>query len=112
MGVFCKDWFRKEKGGRIWAHTQLCMMHAWQAAWRASERAGGPAPLRSGSVMTGVLILDAAVIRISRRRGMPSVTFASPRPAMWNVLSVICVDGSPAWQCDKKSVRKWCEKSA
>ena len=45
--------------------------------------------------MTGVLILDAAVMRISRRRGIPSVTLASPRPAMWNVLSVICVLGSP-----------------
>ena len=28
-------------------------------------------------------------------RGMPRVTFASPRPAMWNVFSVICVLGSP-----------------
>ena len=27
---------------------------------------------------------------------MPSVTFAPPCPAKWNVLRVICVDGSPA----------------
>ena len=27
--------------------------------------------------------------------GIPSVTFISPRPAKWKVLSVICVDGSP-----------------
>lgn len=27
--------------------------------------------------------------------GIPSVTFISPRPAKWKVLSVICVEGSP-----------------
>ena len=36
---------------------------------------------------------DRRTMRISRRRGMPSVTLASPRPAMWNVLSVICPGG-------------------
>lgn len=33
--------------------------------------------------------------RVYLRRGIPSVTLASPRPAMWKVLSVICVEGSP-----------------
>lgn len=37
---------------------------------------------RSGSVITGVLMLRAAVMNSSRRRGMPRVTFASPRPAL------------------------------
>mmetsp|Transcript_5031 Transcript_5031/g.18314 ORF Transcript_5031/g.18314 Transcript_5031/m.18314 type:complete len:214 (+) Transcript_5031:1365-2006(+) len=54
-----------------------------------------PQPARSGSVITGVLIVREAARRISRRRGMPRVTLASPRPAKWNVFSVICVDGSP-----------------
>lgn len=44
---------------------------------------------------TRTLICAAAVIRISRKRGIPSVTLASPRPAMWKVLSVIC---TPAHQ--------------
>jgi hypothetical protein len=48
-----------------------------------------PRPGASGSVITGVLMRGAAVMRISRSRGMPSVTLASPRPAMWKVLSVI-----------------------
>jgi hypothetical protein len=52
-------------------------------------------PASSGSVMTGVLMRAAAVIRISLRRGIPSVTLASPRPAMWKVLRVIWVEGSP-----------------
>eukprot|EP00499_Haloplacidia_sp_CaronLabIsolate_P012258 CAMPEP_0196774152 /NCGR_PEP_ID=MMETSP1104-20130614/3211_1 /TAXON_ID=33652 /ORGANISM="Cafeteria sp., Strain Caron Lab Isolate" /LENGTH=54 /DNA_ID=CAMNT_0042144305 /DNA_START=63 /DNA_END=224 /DNA_ORIENTATION=- len=43
----------------------------------------------------GVLMLAEAVITISRRRGIPNVTFTDPCPAKWNVLSVICVDGSP-----------------
>mmetsp|Transcript_37319 Transcript_37319/g.92763 ORF Transcript_37319/g.92763 Transcript_37319/m.92763 type:complete len:217 (-) Transcript_37319:1414-2064(-) len=34
-------------------------------------------------------------MRSSRRRGIPRVTLASPRPAKWKVLSVICVEGSP-----------------
>ena len=37
-------------------------------------------PGRMGSVMTGVLMDCAAVMNSSRRRGIPSVTFASPRP--------------------------------
>ena len=36
--------------------------------------------------------------------GIPSVTFISPRPAKWNVLSVICVDGSPMDWKTKTSV--------
>ncbi|KAH3659218.1 hypothetical protein OGATHE_006102 [Ogataea polymorpha] len=54
---------------------------------------------RIGSVIWGVLIDADAVITISRKRGIPSVTFAAPWPAKWNVLSVICVDGSPT-DCD------------
>ena len=53
------------------------------------------APSRSGSVITGVASFFEAAINSSRRRGMPSVTFASPLPAKWNVLRAICVDGSP-----------------
>ena len=34
-------------------------------------------------------------MRISLRRGIPSVMFMSPLPEKWNVLSVICVEGSP-----------------
>ena len=45
--------------------------------------------------MTGVASFLDAAISNSRNRGMPSVTFASPRPAKWNVFKVICVDGSP-----------------
>ena len=32
---------------------------------------------------------------ISLMRGTPSVTFIDATPAKWNVLSVICVPGSP-----------------
>lgn len=39
--------------------------------------------------------LFAAVIMISLNLGIPSVTFAPPCPARWNVFNVICVDGSP-----------------
>ena len=54
---------------------------------------------RIGMVITGRPMDALALMKISRRRGMPIVTFASPRPAKWNVLSVICVDGSPM-DCD------------
>jgi len=40
-------------------------------------------------------MLVGVVIRISLRRGIPSVMLAAPWPAKWNVLSVIYVDGSP-----------------
>mmetsp|Transcript_9021 Transcript_9021/g.28159 ORF Transcript_9021/g.28159 Transcript_9021/m.28159 type:complete len:310 (+) Transcript_9021:1145-2074(+) len=36
-----------------------------------------------------------ATLRISFNRGTPSVTFFADTPAKWNVLSVICVAGSP-----------------
>ena len=45
--------------------------------------------------MDGVLSVLEAVMSNSRRRGMPRVTFAPPCPAKWNVLRVICVEGSP-----------------
>ena len=45
-------------------------------------------------VMIGVLIFFAALM-ISLIRGTPSVTFMLATPAKWNVLSVICVPGSP-----------------
>ena len=48
-----------------------------------------------GSVICGVLMWSDAVMMISRSRGMPRVTLPAPWPARWNVLSVICVDGSP-----------------
>ena len=64
-----------------------------ESAAAASD--GALATLSSGSVMAGVLMLALAVMTISRRRGMPSVTFTPPPPAKWNVFSVICVDGSP-----------------
>jgi hypothetical protein len=51
--------------------------HACQNAWSLM------APF------TRTLMRAAAVMRISRKRGIPSVTLASPRPAMWKVLSVI-----------------------
>lgn len=38
--------------------------------------------------MMGVEISFDAVIRISRSLGIPSVTFISPRPAKWKVLSL------------------------
>ena len=50
---------------------------------------------RSGSVMSGVDGCCEATMMISRMRGMPRVTLASPRPAWWKVLRVICVEGSP-----------------
>lgn len=46
-------------------------------------------PSWKGHVITGVLISLEAVIKISCRRGIPSVTFISPRPARWNVFSLI-----------------------
>ena len=49
----------------------------------------------NGMSMFGVLMNFEAVISSSRNRGIPSVTFISPRPAKWNVLRVIWVDGSP-----------------
>uniref|UniRef100_A0A6B0UGN7 Putative secreted protein n=1 Tax=Ixodes ricinus TaxID=34613 RepID=A0A6B0UGN7_IXORI len=45
--------------------------------------------------MVGVAMLALATMSISRIRGIPRVTFISPLPAKWKVLSVICVDGSP-----------------
>jgi hypothetical protein len=36
-----------------------------------------------------------AMLMISVSRGTPSVTFLADTPAKWNVLSVICVVGSP-----------------
>lgn len=41
-----------------------------------------------GHVMTGVLILREAVIKISCSLGIPRVTFISPRPARWNVFKL------------------------
>lgn len=38
-------------------------------------------PLHRGQVIIGVFISAEASIRISCRRGIPSVTFISPRPA-------------------------------
>ena len=40
-------------------------------------------------------MLVGVVIKISFRRGIPRVMFAPPCPAKWNVLRVICVEGSP-----------------
>lgn len=45
-------------------------------------------PGSKGQVMMGVEISFDAVIRISRSLGIPSVTFISPRPAKWKVLSL------------------------
>lgn len=42
----------------------------------------------------GVLIFFAA-LTISLMRGTPNVMFMAATPAKWNVLSVICVPGSP-----------------
>lgn len=50
---------------------------------------------RKGISILGVLIDFEAIISISLNRGIPKVTFISPLPAKWNVLSVIWVDGSP-----------------
>mmetsp|Transcript_24752 Transcript_24752/g.86165 ORF Transcript_24752/g.86165 Transcript_24752/m.86165 type:complete len:429 (-) Transcript_24752:2948-4234(-) len=67
-----------------------------RSSWRARRTATSrPMPARSGMVIAGVLMCCDAVITISRRRGIPSVTLTPPEPARWNVLSVICVDGSP-----------------
>ena len=44
--------------------------------------------------MIGVEIFFDAFM-ISLMRGTPSVTFMLATPAKWNVLSVICVAGSP-----------------
>ncbi len=48
-----------------------------------------------GMSIDGVWRFAAATIRISRNRGIPNVTFISPRPAKWKVLRVIWVEGSP-----------------
>ena len=40
-------------------------------------------------------MIDLETLMISVRRGTPSVTFFAETPAKWNVLSVICVVGSP-----------------
>jgi len=45
-------------------------------------------PFNRGHVIVGVFIEADAVIKISCRRGMPSVTFISPRPAWWNVFNL------------------------
>ena len=41
-----------------------------------------------GHVINGVLISCEAAIKISCRRGIPRVTFISPRPARWNVFKL------------------------
>ena len=46
------------------------------------------------TVSTGVFIFDDALIS-SSNLGTPSVTFLALLPALWNVLRVICVVGSP-----------------
>mmetsp|Transcript_966 Transcript_966/g.2072 ORF Transcript_966/g.2072 Transcript_966/m.2072 type:complete len:239 (-) Transcript_966:2829-3545(-) len=48
----------------------------------------------SGTSITGVEITLEALM-ISLMRGTPRVTFMEAMPAKWNVLSVICVPGSP-----------------
>mmetsp|Transcript_34980 Transcript_34980/g.88120 ORF Transcript_34980/g.88120 Transcript_34980/m.88120 type:complete len:255 (-) Transcript_34980:2564-3328(-) len=48
----------------------------------------------SATFMMGVLMFLAPLI-ISLMRGTPRVTFMLATPAKWNVLSVICVPGSP-----------------
>jgi len=71
----------------------------------------------NGMSMFGVLMTLEAVISSSRNRGIPSVTFISPRPAKWNVLRVIWVDGSPIdWQknyhkTDKQFIIQYYSKS-
>src|ERR1700742_53507 len=45
--------------------------------------------------MVGVIMFELAVMMISRKRGIPSVTFLAEWPAKWKVFSVICVEGSP-----------------
>lgn len=57
-----------------------------------------------GTSIDGVLILSEATIRISTNRGIPKVTFISPRPAKWKVFKVICVEGSPIdWKTDQRN---------
>jgi len=41
-----------------------------------------------GHVINGVLISREAAITISCKRGIPSVTFISPRPARWKVFKL------------------------
>ena len=62
--------------------------------------------------MMGVLMRAAAVMMISRNLGMPSVTLASPRPALWKVFSVICVDGSPEGAASQHNVYTYAEEVA
>ena len=50
--------------------------------------------LTSSHVITGVLMTREALI-ISLMRGTPCVMLMPATPAKWNVLSVICVPGSP-----------------
>ena len=45
-------------------------------------------------VRLGVLIFEEALIN-SSNLGTPKVTFLALFPALWNVLSVICIVGSP-----------------
>mmetsp|Transcript_17432 Transcript_17432/g.59214 ORF Transcript_17432/g.59214 Transcript_17432/m.59214 type:complete len:242 (-) Transcript_17432:24-749(-) len=63
----------------------------------ASSYAASSSLMRSSvrnAVTMGVLTVRA-MLRISLRRGTPSVTFLALIPAWWKVLSVICVAGSP-----------------
>ncbi len=76
----------------------LCVMHRsslqkcnkWHTSARRILRSllassvawGVPMLGRMGRVMTGVLMLCAAVMNNSRSRGIPRVTLASPLPAM------------------------------
>jgi len=52
-------------------------------------------PSRLTRRIIGVFMLVPSVIRISRRRGIPRVTFTPPCPAKWKVFNVIWVEGSP-----------------
>mmetsp|Transcript_21791 Transcript_21791/g.51689 ORF Transcript_21791/g.51689 Transcript_21791/m.51689 type:complete len:289 (-) Transcript_21791:2874-3740(-) len=66
---------------------------------------------RSGKVIRGVAGFWLATIRISRMRGMPSVTLPPPTPAKWKVLSVICVAGSPMdWAASAPHISPGCAR--
>mmetsp|Transcript_25747 Transcript_25747/g.65467 ORF Transcript_25747/g.65467 Transcript_25747/m.65467 type:complete len:502 (-) Transcript_25747:932-2437(-) len=75
----------------------------WRHTWPSSVRSSRPLTMRadltslstaSATFMMGVEMFLAALM-ISLMRGTPSVTFMDATPAKWNVLSVICVPGSP-----------------
>mmetsp|Transcript_38256 Transcript_38256/g.90450 ORF Transcript_38256/g.90450 Transcript_38256/m.90450 type:complete len:211 (+) Transcript_38256:668-1300(+) len=100
----CKSWMHFPSRRTVTKHPcreKTCLM--LRATSPSMVRSMRPLTMRAdvssrsferGTSTTGVEIILEALM-ISLIRGTPSVTFMDAIPAKWNVLSVICVPGSP-----------------